>query len=194
MPRSRLVIVADAYALDSQVLSERLSSVSLTEAARPEMLEDVDLRRVDLLLLDADCPDDVFLDATERAQAVGLLYDRDTHVLRRRGAAPAVQLTASRATPLTDLCRLIADVLDGHVRKVLPEARRPVDGSPSLSPRESEVLHLMARGLGNRDIADTLRISPHTVRTHVQAVLAKFNKGSRVTAVGAARAAGLLSL
>jgi DNA-binding NarL/FixJ family response regulator len=75
---------------------------------------------------------------------------------------------------------------------VLPRARSAEGDSPCLSRREQEVLHLMAQGLGNRDIATTLDISPHTVRTHVQAVLAKFNKGSRVSAVGAARQAGLL--
>jgi DNA-binding NarL/FixJ family response regulator len=51
----------------------------------------------------------------------------------------------------------------------------------------------MAKGMGNRDIADQLSISPHTVRTHVQALLTKLDRGNRVSAVGAARAAGLLS-
>jgi DNA-binding NarL/FixJ family response regulator len=69
---------------------------------------------------------------------------------------------------------------------------RPLLAQPTLSPRETEILRLMASGLGNSAIASVLEISPHTVRTHVQAVLTKLNRSSRVAAVGAARQSGLL--
>src|SRR2546430_2050691 len=59
----------------------------------------------------------------------------------------------------------------------------------SLTHRELEVLQLMARGLTNRQIAQRLEISEHTVKFHAGAVLGKLNARSRAEAV--ARAIGL---
>jgi two-component system, NarL family, response regulator YdfI len=59
----------------------------------------------------------------------------------------------------------------------------------SLTPRELEVLQLMARGLTNRQIARRLQISEHTVKFHAAAILGKVNARSRAEAV--ARAIGL---
>ena len=52
-----------------------------------------------------------------------------------------------------------------------------------LSPRELEVLGLMADGLTNGEIADTLVVSVATVKTHVRSVLAKLDARDRVQAV-----------
>jgi DNA-binding NarL/FixJ family response regulator len=49
-----------------------------------------------------------------------------------------------------------------------------------LSPRESEVLALVAQGLTNKAIAETLFVSPNTVKSHVSSLLSKFNVDSRV--------------
>lgn len=51
-----------------------------------------------------------------------------------------------------------------------------------LSSRETEVLTLIARGLGNREIADTLFVSEKTVKTHVANILQKLNVKSRTQA------------
>jgi len=60
-----------------------------------------------------------------------------------------------------------------------------------LSPRELEVLRLLVAGASNKDVADTLVISLHTVKRHVTNILQKFNASSRLDAVARARAAGL---
>jgi two-component system NarL family response regulator len=62
-----------------------------------------------------------------------------------------------------------------------------------LSARESEVLTLTAEGLSNRDIADRLVLSVHTVRNHIQGVLSKLQAHSRLEAVIIATREGLLS-
>ena len=67
-----------------------------------------------------------------------------------------------------------------------PAVRAPKE---SLTPRELEVLQLMARGLTNRQIARRLQISEHTVKFHAAAILGKVSARSRAEAV--ARAIGL---
>jgi DNA-binding NarL/FixJ family response regulator len=59
---------------------------------------------------------------------------------------------------------------------------RPADGS-SLTPRELEVLRLLANGLGQKKIAQALFITPKTVATHIQRILAKLDVHSRAEAV-----------
>jgi DNA-binding NarL/FixJ family response regulator len=66
----------------------------------------------------------------------------------------------------------------------------PID----LTPREAEVLALLAEGLTNKAIAQRLSISDHTVKFHVNAILGKLDAQSRTDAVVRATRAGLLSL
>lgn len=60
----------------------------------------------------------------------------------------------------------------------------------ALTGREKEVLHLVAKGLGNGEIGAQLGISEKTVRNHVSGIFAKLGLGSRAQAVAAARDAG----
>ena len=69
------------------------------------------------------------------------------------------------------------------------EQRRLIN---DLTPRERDVLRLMARGLDNHEISDELGIGYGTVRGHVRGVLEKLGSHTRLHAVAAARKAGLL--
>ncbi len=60
-----------------------------------------------------------------------------------------------------------------------------------LSAREVEVLRLVAEGRTNRDIADVLFLSEHTVRVHVRNILTKTNTDNRTAAAAFARHHGL---
>ncbi len=64
----------------------------------------------------------------------------------------------------------------------------------ALTPREEEVLHLLADGLSNKAIALQLGISDHTVKFHVNAILGKLGAQSRTEAVVRATRMGLLVL
>ena len=75
------------------------------------------------------------------------------------------------------------------------EARsREASGVGELTPREREVLALVAQGLSDAEIAERLVLSPHTVHRHVGNVRAKLRLPSRAAAVAYAARAGLLSL
>ena len=97
----------------------------------------------------------------------------------------AVALLAS-ARGLVSIPRHEMASLLPHDERIEPAVHAP---SESLTPRELEVLQLMARGLTNRQIAKRLEISEHTVKFHAAAVLGKLNARSRAEAV--ARAIGL---
>lgn len=66
------------------------------------------------------------------------------------------------------------------------------DRSP-LTPRQLQVLQLLARGSSTSEIADQLGVSPNTVRNHTQAVLTRLDAHSKLEAVAVARREGLLA-
>lgn len=74
----------------------------------------------------------------------------------------------------------------------LEPARRVQQGTESLTPREIEVLRMMAEGTGNKLIARRLGISEHTVKFHVGSILAKLGAGSRTEAVTVGVRLGLI--
>jgi NarL family two-component system response regulator LiaR len=82
-------------------------------------------------------------------------------------------------------------------RKVLEELTRPAEKPTTpdpLTPREVEVLRLVAQGLGNPEIADKLVISKATVRTHVSNIMSKLHLANRTQAALYALRKGLASL
>ena len=66
------------------------------------------------------------------------------------------------------------------------------DHTVVLTPREVDVLHLMAKGASNSEISANLYISTSTVKTHISSILRRFDCGNRSTAIMKAREKGLL--
>jgi serine/threonine-protein kinase PknK len=83
-------------------------------------------------------------------------------------------------------------VVDPALVQELLGARQRDDPLAQLTPREREVLELMAEGLDPRSIARLLGISLHTSRGHVKSLLAKLQAHSQLEAVVNARRAGIL--
>ncbi|MDX2076387.1 MAG: response regulator transcription factor [bacterium] len=63
------------------------------------------------------------------------------------------------------------------------EVEKSLSSTENLTPREAQVLQLMAEGMPNKQIARDLGISPNTVKFHVNAILSKLNAQSRTEAV-----------
>jgi DNA-binding CsgD family transcriptional regulator len=87
------------------------------------------------------------------------------------------------------------------VARACRQALTPQEPSPSeaglvapdlLSSREREILACVARGLGDREIAEQLSLSPHTVHRHVANIRSKLGSPSRTAAVAEAARLGLL--
>ncbi|MEU0656559.1 response regulator [Streptomyces albogriseolus] len=114
--------------------------------------------------------------------------------VRRDDLVHAVRVVAAGESLLapTVTRRLVADLVKR--RRVQPAADGPPPPSlDALTAREVETLRLLARGLSNAEIAGTLFVSEHTVKTHVSNVLSKLGLRDRVQAVICAYETGLVT-
>ena len=175
---SELEVVEERASLDSAALARDIDLVVWDLAA----VDATTLARIaDLLEVTAA----VFLLGSEagiselvRAVARGLLF-RETDGERLRKACSAVLAGAS--------------VFDEGMVELLVEPRRPEGAAGvELTPREQEVLGLLAEGLSNKLIAARLGISEHTAKFHVNALLDKLSAETRTEAVVTAARRGLL--
>jgi DNA-binding NarL/FixJ family response regulator len=137
-----------------------------------------------ILVISAWCTEDAIL-AALRAGATGyVLKERDdlevSLSLRSvlRGGAPIDPFVARR----------IIDEL-----RPRPTEQPDTASGEILSPRESQILRLVAEGLANREIAEQLFLSRYTVECHIKHIYRKLAVSSRTRAVHAARSRGLLA-
>jgi DNA-binding NarL/FixJ family response regulator len=131
-------------------------------------------------------------------------FDHDEYVYEAmRAGASGFLLKTVRPRQLAAAVRDVAagDALlapDITRRLIEQFVHRPPPGSAvppalgELTPREVEVLRLVARGLSNAEIADALVVGETTVRTHVTRILAKLGARDRVQAVVTAYESGLV--
>ncbi|HEU4369216.1 MAG TPA: response regulator transcription factor [Methylomirabilota bacterium] len=120
-----------------------------------------------------------------------------TPMSRAAGLRAALPLDAT-AEELTAAVRAVqAGLLVVHPGALAPRvrpARADAVARAPLTPREREILELMADGASNRIIASRLGISRHTAKFHVASILAKFGVDSRTRAVAQALRSGLLAV
>jgi DNA-binding NarL/FixJ family response regulator len=118
----------------------------------------------------------------------------------REALASGARGVVSRRTTDARLSRALDSILEGLIvideelaEDALRPPARPLGSHETLTPRELEVLELLASGLSNKEIAERLGVSFHTVKFHVNAILGKLGAASRAEAVALAAKAGLLS-
>jgi DNA-binding NarL/FixJ family response regulator len=94
--------------------------------------------------------------------------------------------------PAADIARAVRMVGLG-MSMFEPEAPGSAPAGPGLTPREREVLELVATGATNREIAARLHLSPHTVKEHTSSLYRKLEARNRADAVLRAQRMGLLT-
>ncbi|WP_369214530.1 response regulator transcription factor [Streptomyces flavofungini] len=179
------VALARAERADLVVMDIRMPDLDGIEATRL-LAADEDLAGVKVLMLTTYDTDEHVVDAL-RAGASGFLV-KDTR--------PAELLDAIRTVAAGDAllspgptARLIARVL-----RAPDTAGLAVRGGPEgLSERERQVLALVARGLNNTEIAETLGLSPLTAKTHVSRIMGKVGARDRAQLVIVAYETGLVA-
>ena len=169
-----------------------------------EALEVVERLAPDVTLMDIRMPVLDGITATRRLVESGAstrvlvltTFDLDEYVFEAlRAGASGFLLKDAPAEELAAAIRVVAAgesllapgvtrrVIDAFVRRPAPPARPSEPRLGLLTPREIEVLGLLARGMSNLDIASTLFVSEGTTKTHVSNVLTKLGLRDRVQAV-----------
>ncbi|MGH2615546.1 MAG: response regulator transcription factor [Thermomicrobiales bacterium] len=98
-------------------------------------------------------------------------------------AVVAAAVAAERARSLTVMLEQALAVLEKSESAPAPgpaPTAKPNGKADALSPREQEVLALVAEGHSNKAIAEALYVSPNTIKTHVASLLSKLHADSRV--------------
>lgn len=207
--RLRSVLLQLGYAPDALVFAASLAEARACLAAQPMALALVDLALPDgngmalieqmrledpglgILVVSAWSSEDAILGAL-RAGATGyVLKERDDLEVMLsirsvlRGGAPIDPFIARR------ILELLPQPAPAPVSSVATADIAPLE--EALSARESQILRLVADGMSNREIAEQLFLSRHTVECHIKRIYRKLAVPSRTRAVHEARARGLLA-
>jgi two-component system nitrate/nitrite response regulator NarL len=184
------VTVASENPLRRAALMMRLAvfgDLALSEAGLVD-----EIRNADVVVADT-------IDAsTSSAPVLYLVRDNGEASQAIARGARGVMLRTAPPQRLHSGIRAVADgfvIVDDEVADaVIPRARAKVDLIEPLTPREQQVAQLLSGGLTNKEIAQRLGITEHTVKFHLNGLLRKLGVSTRTEAVVQAARLGLLVL
>jgi len=209
----RILITDDHYVV-REGLSAMLSREQNIEVAGEaenglQAIAKADELKPDIILMDLRMP---VMDGVQAMQKIKqthpeikfivlTTYDTDEYIFK--GIEAGARAYLLKDSPREELFRAIRAVYRGEsliepaiVGKVLDRlVELSHQGTTAgLSKREIEVLELVAKGTGNKTIADTLKISESTVKTHIQSIFQKLDVNDRTEAVTTALSKGIIHL
>jgi putative two-component system response regulator len=154
-------------------------------------------RDVDVVLLDIDLQGEdgrVLVAVAHARDARVLLYTGGTTTLTAKGPEHTPDGTASKLGGATELVTAIREVAGGNspvdTRVDLPA---PLPSRKQLTPREREITGLLATGLTGEEIAGSLFLSSHTVRTHIRNAMTRTQANTRAHLIALVTASGELA-
>jgi DNA-binding NarL/FixJ family response regulator len=212
MPGTIRILVAD----DHPVVRDGLVAILGTQpdfdvvgeaATGIEVVQQTEVLAPNVILLDLEMPDLDGVEALKQLQQtetnaraiVFTAFDTDERILEAVQAGAQGYLL--KGAPRDELFNAIRVVHNGGsllqpmvASKLLRQVSRPTTETEALTPRELEVLKLVAQGLPNKEIAQALVISERTVKFHVSSIMGKLGAGNRTEAVSLATQQGLIDL
>jgi DNA-binding NarL/FixJ family response regulator len=182
-----------------------------------EAVEQVRVQRPDVAVMDIRMPEMDGLEATRQITADQTLSDTRVLVLTTfeldeyvygalRAGASGFLLKGGQPDDLVQAIRVVAGgesllapsvtrrLIQACISRPQPAARSEPEAMAELTPREREVLGLVATGLNNAEIADVLQLSPLTAKTHVSRILMKLGARDRVQLVVIAYQSGIVEM
>ena len=122
------------------------------------------------------------------------MYEGDEHIYQALAAGATTYLL--KDTLSDDLVRVMREVYAG-LRPVRAEVQARLDeraAQPPLTPREVQVMQLVAHGRRNKEIASALKISEETVQVHLKNIFSKLHVNDRTAALNVAVRRGIVQL
>lgn len=207
MARVLIVAGSDVERAGLEALLGSTPSVTVVESTldRASIGESVARFEPDVVLVAIDSDDETLSNVALDAAVVALVSDPDAVWVAEalgsgvRGVLPrsasGAEIAAAVEAAAAGLVVLHPE-LAGDLVPERPEAARSVVGAADrdLTPREIEVLAMLAEGASNKEIAWRLGISEHTVKFHIGSIFTKLDVSSRTEAVTAGIRRGLVML
>ncbi len=208
IPAVRILVVSDdalTRAGLASLLSENQECTVVGQvASHPSLSADVEMFRPDAVVWDmgwntsAQIAALLELPENNAALVVALIPDA-SFAGRVTSQARGVLLRDASVETIVAAARAVASGLAVIDPELSTSVRQAPDSAPvilkeSLTPRELEILGLIAQGLPNKTIAQQLKITDHTVKFHINSLLEKLSAHSRTEAVAIAARGGLILL